>query len=56
MNFHQPDHTGQKPWDRLTAEQQWTLTEAMEDHHEKIAILQTRGLPIELARLVMGYP
>ena len=55
VNFHQPDHTGQMPWDRLTAQEQGTLTEAMEDHQEKIAILQTRGLPIELARLVMGY-
>ena len=54
-DFHQPDHTGQKPWDWLTAEQQETLTKAMAEHQEKIGILQTRGLPIELARLVMGY-
>ena len=55
VNFHQPYRNGRTPWDRLTAQQQGTLTEAMEDHQEKIAILQTRGLPIELARLVMGY-
>ena len=55
VNFHQPDHTGQKPWDRLTAEQQGMLTKAMAEHQEKIGILQTRGLPIELARLVMSY-
>ena len=55
VNFHQPDHTGQMPWDRLTAEQRQTLAKAMEDHHEKFGILQTRGLPNELARLVMGY-
>ena len=55
VNFHQPNHTGQMPWDRLTTQEQGTLTKAMEDHHEKIAILQTKGLPIELARLVMGY-
>ena len=55
VNFHQPDHTGRRPWDNLTAQQQGTLTEAMAEHQEKIAILQTRGLPNELARLVMGY-
>ena len=55
VDFHQPDHTGQRPWDRLAAKQQETLTKAMEDHQEKIAILQTKGLPNELARLVMGY-
>ena len=55
VNFHQPDHAGQKSWDRLTIQRQETLAKAMEDHQEKIAILQTKGLPIELARLVMGY-
>ena len=54
-DFHQPDHTGQKPWDRLTAEQQGMLTKAMAEYQDKIAILQTRGLPNELARLVMSY-
>ena len=54
-DFHQPDHTGRKPWDRLTAQQQGTLTKAMAEHQEKIAILQKKGLPNELARLVMGY-
>ena len=55
VNFHQPDRNGRTPWDRLTAQQQGTLTEAKVVHQEKIAILQTKGLPIELARLVMGY-
>ena len=55
VNFHVVDHIGRKPWDRLTAEQQETLTKAMAEHQEKIAILQTKGLPNELARLVMGY-
>ena len=55
VNFHVVDHTGRRPWDNLTAQQQGTLTEAKVVHQEKIAILQTKGLPNELARLVMGY-
>ena len=55
VNFHQPDHTGRRPWDRLDDEQREVLKKAKVVHQEKIAILQTRGLPNELARLVMGY-
>ena len=55
VNFHQPDHTGRRPWDRLTDDEKEVLKKAKVDHQEKIAILETKGLPIELARLVMGY-
>ena len=55
VNFHVVDHTGQRPWDRLDDEQRQTLTKAMAEHQEKIGILQKKGLPNELARLVMGY-
>ena len=55
VNYHQPDHTGRRPWDGLTAEQRETLTKAKVVHQEKIGILETKGLPNELAWLVMGY-
>ena len=55
MDFQKTDHTGQKPWDRLDDEQRQTLTKAMAEHQEKIGILETKGLPNELARLVMSY-
>ena len=55
VNFHVAGHTGMRPWDRLTGDQRKALAKAMEDHKEKEVILQSNGLPNELARLVMGY-
>ena len=55
VNFHVPDHTGRRPWDRITDDEKEVLRRAVNNQVQAILALRSTDLPKEINGLIMRY-
>ena len=55
VNFHAPDHTGMRPWDRITEDERTALNQAARDRTHAILALRSTVLPKDLSNYITRF-